>query len=47
MLGHKSLDMTLVYAKIANRTVAQEYFTVTESVDALYARGIKKPLPEQ
>ena len=32
MLGHKSMDMTLVYAKIANRTVAQEYFTVAEKV---------------
>ena len=38
MLGHKSLDMTLVYAKIANRTVAEEYFTVAEKVEALYAQ---------
>jgi integrase len=38
MLGHKSLDMTLVYAKIANRTVAEEYFTVAEKVDALYSQ---------
>jgi site-specific recombinase XerD len=30
MLGHKSLDMTLRYAKIANRTVADEYFAVTD-----------------
>ena len=30
MLGHHSLDMTLRYAKIANRTVAEEYFAVTE-----------------
>ncbi|MDO5737580.1 MAG: tyrosine-type recombinase/integrase [Propionibacteriaceae bacterium] len=37
MLGHKSMDMTLVYAKIANRTVAEEYFTVAAKVDALYA----------
>ncbi|GAA1373222.1 tyrosine-type recombinase/integrase [Luteococcus sanguinis] len=36
MLGHKSLDMTLVYAKIANRTVAEEYFQIAEKVDALY-----------
>ena len=35
MLGHKSLDMTLVYAKIANRTVAEEYFTVAEKVETL------------
>ena len=36
MLGHRSMDMTLRYAKIANRTVADEYFAVTDQVDALY-----------
>ncbi|GIJ65062.1 tyrosine-type recombinase/integrase [Virgisporangium aurantiacum] len=43
MLGHRSLDMTLRYAKIANRTVADEYFAVTEKVESLYQQG--KPLP--
>ena len=43
MLGHKSLDMTLVYAKIANRTVAEEYFTVSEKVEALYAHPAQLP----
>ena len=43
MLGHKSLDMTLVYAKMANRTVAEEYFTVAEKVDALYASPAQLP----
>jgi site-specific recombinase XerD len=43
MLGHHSLDMTLRYAKIANRTVADEYFAVTAKVEALY--GQHKPLP--
>lgn len=43
MLGHRSMDMTLRYAKIANRTVADEYFAVTEKVDALYAHA--EPLP--
>ncbi len=43
MLGHKSLDMTLVYAKIANRTVAEEYFTVAEKVEALYAQPAQLP----
>jgi site-specific recombinase XerD len=43
LLGHRSLDMTLRYAKIANRTVADEYFAVTEKVEALYEQG--KPLP--
>jgi hypothetical protein len=28
--------MTLRYAKIANRTVAEEYFAVTDKVEALY-----------
>jgi len=36
LLGHHSMDMTLRYAKIANRTVAEEYFAVTEKVEALY-----------
>lgn len=43
MLGHRSMDMTLRYAKIANRTVADEYFAVTDQVDALYATAA--PLP--
>jgi site-specific recombinase XerD len=43
MLGHRSLDMTLRYAKIANRTVAEEYFAVTDQVDALY--GQPRSLP--
>jgi site-specific recombinase XerD len=36
LLGHKSMRMTMVYAKIANRTVADEYFNVSEKVEALY-----------
>ncbi len=36
LLGHKSLTMTMVYARIADRTVADEYFSVTEKVEALY-----------
>jgi hypothetical protein len=43
MLGHRSMDMTLRYAKIANRTVADEYFAVTEKVDALYAKTGQLP----
>jgi site-specific recombinase XerD len=45
LLGHHSLDMTLRYAKIANRTVAEEYFAVTEKVEALY--GSQAPLPAE
>ena len=36
MLGHKTLRMTLVYARIADRTVADAYDTVTDQIDALY-----------
>ena len=36
LLGHRSLTMSLVYARIADRTVAGEYFAVTEKVEALY-----------
>lgn len=39
LLGHKSLRMTLVYARIADRKVADEYFAVTEQVEALYTAG--------
>lgn len=43
LLGHKTLTMTLVYARIADRTVAEEYFSVSEKVEALYDRSV--PLP--
>ncbi len=36
MLGHRSLRMTMVYARIANRTVADEYAAASAKVDALY-----------
>jgi site-specific recombinase XerD len=36
LLGHRSMDMTLVYARISDRTVADEYFRVTEAVEANY-----------
>jgi site-specific recombinase XerD len=43
LLGHHSMDMTLRYAKIANRTVAEEYFAVTEKVEALYDTPVALP----
>jgi Phage integrase family len=43
MLGHKHLDQALRYAKIANRTVADEYFAVTEKVESLYAKTQSLP----
>ncbi len=36
LLGHRSMRMTLTYARISDRTVAEEYFKVTEAVEARY-----------
>jgi len=44
LLGHRSMDMTLLYARISDRTVAEEYFRVTEAVEANYRR--MGPLPD-
>jgi integrase len=38
LLGHRSLRMTMVYARISDRTVAAEYQAVTAKVEALYAQ---------
>lgn len=38
LLGHRSLRMTMVYARIADRTVADESFAVGEKVETLYAQ---------
>jgi site-specific recombinase XerD len=43
LLGHRSLDMTLRYARIASRTVADEYFAVSEKVEALYGQTAQLP----
>ncbi|KAF0957016.1 tyrosine-type recombinase/integrase [Rhodococcus sp. T7] len=43
LLGHKSMSMTLVYARIADRTVADEYFAVTQKVEALYDQHRQLP----
>lgn len=47
LLGHKSLTMTMVYARIADRTVADEYFAVTEKVEALYNRPHQLPADDE
>jgi len=36
LLGHRSMDMTLTYARISDETVAEAYFKVTEAVEAQY-----------
>jgi site-specific recombinase XerD len=38
LLGHQKMEMTLIYAKIANRVVADEYAAVTAKIDALYGQ---------
>jgi hypothetical protein len=43
LLGHRSPDMTLRYAKIASRTVADEYFAVSEKAGALYGQPAQLP----
>ena len=40
LLGHRSLDMTRNYARIANRVVADEYAAVTAKVEALYTTSL-------
>jgi integrase len=43
LLGHRSMTMTMVYARIADRTVADEYFAVSDQVEALYDRAAGLP----
>jgi site-specific recombinase XerD len=43
LLGHRTMRMTLVYARISDRTVADEYFRVTEAVEASYRTS--EPVP--
>ena len=43
LLGHRSMRMTMVYARIADRTVADEYFTVAGKVEALYDQAKQLP----
>ncbi len=43
LLGHKTLAMTMIYARIADKTVAEEYFAVTEKAEALYDQPRQLP----
>jgi site-specific recombinase XerD len=43
LLGHRSLDMTMTYARMADRTVADEYFAVSARVEALYDQPRRLP----
>jgi site-specific recombinase XerD len=43
LLGHRSMEMTLTYARIADRVVADEYAAVSAEVDALYGQALELP----
>src|SRR5215831_13159820 len=43
LLGHQKMEMTLIYAKIANRVVADEYAAVSTKIDALYGQPPELP----
>jgi site-specific recombinase XerD len=43
LLGHRSMDMTLTYARIADRVVADEYQAISTQVDALYGQTLELP----
>lgn len=47
LLGHRDLSMTMVYARIADRTVAEEHFAVTRKVESLYANSQPAVLPAE
>jgi site-specific recombinase XerD len=48
LLGHRSMEMTLTYARIADRVVADEYESVSAQIDALYnTAGIPGALPAE
>ncbi len=48
LLGHRSMEMTLTYARIADRVVADEYEAVTKQIDLLYnTAGTPGALPAE
>jgi site-specific recombinase XerD len=40
LLGHRTLTMTLIYARIADRTVQEQYASLCDDLDALYATAV-------
>jgi site-specific recombinase XerD len=41
LLGHRSMEMTLTYARITDRVVADEYEAISAKIDALYGQAQK------
>lgn len=44
LLGHRTMHMTLTYARIADRVVADEYAAVTDQLDAIYGQDLTAQL---
>lgn len=44
LLGHRTMHMTLTYARIADRVVAAEYAAVTDQLDSIYGREVTADL---
>ena len=42
-INHRSMEMTLTYARITARVVADEYRAVTDKIDALYGQAPELP----
>ena len=42
-LGHFTMEMTLIYASIADRVIADEYRAISEKIDALCGSGRSRP----
>jgi site-specific recombinase XerD len=43
LLGHRSMEMTLTYAHIADRVVADEYAAISAKIDTLYGQAPQLP----
>jgi integrase len=43
LLGHRTMEMTLIYARIADRVVADEYQAISAKIDALYGQQLELP----
>jgi hypothetical protein len=43
LLGHRTMEMTLIYAHTADRVVADEYQAISEKIDALYGQQPELP----
>jgi hypothetical protein len=47
LLGHRSLRMTLLYARIADRKVREQYLSVCHELDAAYAEASYQQTSEE